>query len=113
MFQQSAICSSKSGDVVFSKDWVTNRRYAPANDPFSTAQTIQNIVREIDKKDPNANIYISPLSTKAQALGHALYWQLEGKKRGAVSMIMPQCVSYARETSVGLKRLWAYTIELT
>jgi hypothetical protein len=112
MYQQSAVKSSESGDVAMEGAWITNRRFAPANDPFSTAGIVSEVVREIDRTSPNANIYLSPLSTKVQALGFAIYWYLEGRTRGAVSMLLPECVTYSRETSIGLKRLWTYTVEL-
>lgn len=110
-YQQSAISASKSGEVALEGDWITNRMFAPANDPFSTASILSSIVREIDRKEKNANIYISPLSTKVQALGCALYWQLEGRARGAVSILLPECLTYSRETSSGFKRLWSFEIE--
>ncbi|MCB5206701.1 hypothetical protein [Methylovorus mays] len=112
MYQQSAIAASLGGDAAISGEWITNRKFAPANDPFSTAQALKSVVSEIDRKFSNANIYISPLSTKVQAMGFALYWFLEGKQRGAVSLILPECTGYTRETSEGIKRLWTYTIEL-
>jgi hypothetical protein len=113
MYQQSALRSSESGDVALTGDWVSNRRFAPANDPFSTAGILQEVVGEIDRREPGANIYLSPLSTKPQALGFALYWQLEGKARGAVTLLLPECLTYSRETSQGIKRLWTYTVELS
>jgi hypothetical protein len=113
MYQQSAIRASKSGDVALEGAWITNRKFAPANDPFSTAGVVSEVVREIDRLGISANIYLSPLSTKVQALGFALFWQLEGRSRGAVTMLLPECLTYSRETSVGLKRLWTYTIELS
>lgn len=112
-YQQSAIRASESGAVALEPAWIVNRRFAPANDPFSTASILHDIVYEIDRKNIQANIYLSPLSTKVQALGFALYWQLEGKARGAVTMLLPECLTYSRETSSGLKRLWTYTIELS
>lgn len=111
-YQQSAIRASESGAVALEPAWIVNRRFAPANDPFSTASILHDIVYEIDRKNVHANIYLSPLSTKVQALGFALFWQLEGKARGAVTMLLPECLTYSRETSSGLKRLWTYTIEL-
>lgn len=117
-YQQSAVRASESGAVSKEGTWITNRRFAPANDPFSTANTLHDIVDEIDRDEVHkngigANIYLSPLSTKVQALGFALFWQLEGKARGAVTMLLPECLTYSRETSSGLKRLWTYTIELS
>jgi len=111
MYQQSAIRSAESGEVALENSWLTNRHFAPANDPFSTAQVVSEIVDEIEVNDHLSNIYLSPLSTKVQALGFALYWCLEGKSRGAVSFLMPECLTYSRETSEGLKRLWSYTVE--
>ena len=116
-YQQSAIRASQSGAVAMEGAWITNRRFAPANDPFSTANALHDIVDEINKNEARkngkvANIYLSPLSTKVQALGFALFWQLEGRARGAVTLLLPECLTYSRETSSGLKRLWTYTIEL-
>ncbi|UUW70491.1 hypothetical protein [Pseudomonas oryzihabitans] len=112
MYQQSAVRSSDGGAAALASTWTSNRRFAPANDPFSTAGIISELVYDIDRQGLNANIYISPLSTKVQALGFALYWQLEGRFRGAVTMLLPECKTYSRETTRGLKRLWMYTIEL-
>jgi hypothetical protein len=112
MYQQSAIKASESGDVALRGEWVSNRHFSPANDPFSTATVVRDLVADIDRAGLPANIYLSPLSTKAQALGFALYWQLEGRLRGGVSMLLPECSTYSRETSTGLKRLWLYNVEL-
>jgi hypothetical protein len=113
MFQQSAIRASHSGGPALEEAWITNRRFAPANDPFATAGVVAELVRKIDGARLPPNVYLSPLSTKVQALGFALYWVLEGKGRGAVSMLLPECETYSRETSTGLKRLWTYEVELT
>lgn len=113
MYQQSAERASQSGDVAIERDWIANRKFAPANDPFSTAAVVSDIVAGIDRTGNPANIYLSPLSTKVQALGFAIYWQLEGRSRGATTMLLPECWTYSRETSVGLKRLWTFTVELT
>lgn len=112
MYQQSALRSSKAGGVALSLDWANNRHFSPANDPFSNAAVISKIVKTIDERYNHANIYLTPLSTKIQALGAALYWVLEGKARGGVSVLLPECLTYSRETSSGLKRLWSYEVEL-
>lgn len=112
MYQQSVMRAANSGDIALDHSWITNRRFAPANDPFSTAQIVQEVVHEIDRSDGPVSIYLSPLSTKVQTLGFALYWQLEGRLRGDTSVLLPECVTYSRETSHGLKKLWAYTVEL-
>lgn len=112
MYQQSAIRASDSGAQALESSWVTNRRFAPANDPFATAEIISEITHEIYQIDSKANIYLSPLSTKVQTLGFSIYWHLEGKYRGTVSLLLPECITYSRETSMGLKRLWAFTVEI-
>lgn len=112
MYQQSAIrAASGSGEVAVPEQWITKRRFAPANDPFSTAAVIRSIVDEVDRQGVLANIYLSPLATKVQTLGFALYWQLEGRLRGDVSILLPECTTYSRETTTGIKRLWSYTVE--
>lgn len=113
MFQQSAIRAANSGGPALEDAWITNRRFAPANDPFATSSVISELIRQVDAAKAAPNVYLSPLSTKVQALGFALYWVLEGKARGAVSMLLPECETYSRETSTGLKRLWTYEIELS
>lgn len=113
MYQQSALRAEKSGEIVLKEDWINNRFFAPANDPFATAGMVSERVRHIDRKGPGENIFLAPLSTKAQVLGMSIYWLLEGKSRGRCSMLLPECLTYSRETSTGLKRLWSYEIELT
>lgn len=112
MYQQSALRAEKSGEIVLKEDWVNNRFFAPANDPFSTAGMISERIRHIDRKGPGENIFLSPLSTKAQVLGMSLYWLLEGRIRGRCTILLPECLTYSRETSTGVKRLWSYEVEL-
>lgn len=112
MYQQSAVRAEKSGDIVLKPEWVSNRIFAPANDPFTTAGVVSDLVRSIDTKGSGHNIFLSPLSTKPQVLGMSLFWLLEGQRRGRCTLLLPECVTYSRETSTGLRRLWKYHIEL-
>ncbi|SDZ99109.1 hypothetical protein [Alkalimonas amylolytica] len=112
MYQQSALRASDGGGAALDSAWINNRYFAPANDPFTTAGVISEIVDTIDRNYPDANIYLSPLSTKIQSLGFSIYWLFEGKARKGVTMLLPECITYSRETSTGLKRLWCYSIEL-
>ena len=111
MYQQSALRASDGGGSALDSAWINNRSFAPANDPFSTAAIVSQIVNSIDRLVDDANIYISPLATKIQALGFSLYWLYEGRERKGVTMLLPECITYSRETSTGLKRLWAFTVE--
>lgn len=112
MYQQSALRAARSGDKALEHQWVTNRRFAPASDPFATAEVVREIVNGIDRVGVAANIYLTPLSTKAQALGFALYWLWEGRNRDAVTLLLPECLEYAPDTSVGLRRVWQFEVEL-
>lgn len=110
MYQQSAIRASRSGDKALDVDWMANRRFAPANDPFVNAEIVGESVRALDAAG-DFNVYLSPLATKVQALGFAIYWVFEGRNRSSTAVLLPECVTYSRETSVGTKRVWAYTVE--
>lgn len=112
MYQQSAVRAARSGDKALDGSWVVKRRFAPANDPFATAAIVAETVRGIRRDDPTGHIYLSPLSTKAQALGFALYWMLEGQRDGSVTMLLPECDGYSRETSSGLNKVWLYDVEM-
>lgn len=86
----------------------SERMFAPAFDPFVTAQTIDEIIKDI----PSAtNIYLSPLSTKPQTLGMILYY-LYNKKSKSVSILFPFSMKYTSGHTEGVKRTWRYTIEL-
>ncbi|WP_089606337.1 hypothetical protein [Acinetobacter piscicola] len=112
MYQQSAMRAALSGSITQHTDWITKRRFSPANNPFATAQVLSDIVNELDQKNENKNnIYLAPISTKAQTLGFAIYWALEGENRG-ITILLPECINYSVETSIGLKRLWVYEVEL-
>jgi hypothetical protein len=85
--------------------------FAPANDPFVTASMLQEIVARIEARRSITNLYLSPLATKPQVLGFALYY-LSERLNTATSIIFPFCDSYNPETTAGLSRIWKYTVEL-
>ena len=85
--------------------------FAPANDPFATATTLRDIINRIDARKPITNLYLSPVATKPQVLGFALYYLTE-RLNTATSLIFPFCDAYNRETTKGLSRIWKYTVEL-
>lgn len=86
-------------------------RFAPASDPFVTAAVLQRIVGEHKVKHPNANVYLAPLSTKAQALGVGIFYLTECRET-PTSIIYPVCQRYERITSEGVSCHWLYTVEL-
>ncbi len=87
-----------------------NVYFAPASDPFLTANVLTKILSEYSDA---ANIFLSPLSTKAQTLGFALFfiYELSGKDFGA-GIILPDTIRYSDSTSEGISKIWKYTIEL-
>lgn len=115
MFQENMLKAYKAESAV-GADGFKNldlNLYAPANDPFVTAQAIKKYVDREQKCQPFTNIYLAPVSTKPQALGMALYclWEYsEGNK--PLSIIYPICDKYYGDTCVGISKIWKYHIEL-
>ncbi|WP_418263665.1 hypothetical protein [Flavobacterium faecale] len=85
--------------------------FAPANDPFVTAQELKLFIQRQNNRKVITNLYLSPLSTKAQALGFALYylWECENMP---VSIIYPFCNGDIHNTSNGISNISVYNIEL-
>jgi len=84
--------------------------FAPANDPFITANVIKDFIVQENNRKPITNLYLSPLSTKAQTLGIALYFVTDCLSSN-VSVIFPFCDQYSKETTEGISKIWRYTIE--
>ena len=110
MYHENILRVQKVAEMVGSEITEPDGYFAPANDPFITANVLQKIINDIDQKGGYTNIYLCPLGTKAQALGFALYYLIECKDK-PISIIYPFCSGYTQETSVGLSRIWKYTIE--
>jgi hypothetical protein len=85
--------------------------FAPANDPFATAQALQALVGQRLADGEITNLYLSPTGTKAQVVGFALYYLAECTNY-PVSMLIPLPVRYGRETSEGHARSWLYEVDL-
>jgi hypothetical protein len=104
MYQESVL------QIYNAKDSIGNieQRFAPANDPFVTADVVSDIV---NSAGTYSNIYLSPLSTKPQALGIVLYylWNYQTKP---INIVFPYSKSYFVKTAIGIKRTWKYTFEL-
>ena len=89
----------------------SERVFAPAFDPFVTAQVIEEIINKISSAKNITNIYLSPLSTKPQTIGMALYY-LYSKSTKPVNILFPFSLKYSSGHTNGVKRTWRYTIEL-
>jgi len=104
MYQESVLKSANVEETV-GENIVS--RFAPAYDPFQTAELIDNIIEST--KNVN-NIYLSPLSSKPQVLGFAFYYCKVGYKK-PVSIIYPYSDKYLINTSIGSSRTWHYILE--
>ena len=114
MFQENIIRAYQAEAAVGSdcfKDMDLNI-FAPANDPFSTAQALKEYIEKASKRRPVSNIYLAPLSSKPQALGIALYYIWEKGLERPISIIYPFCERYIGDTATGIARVWRYEIEL-
>lgn len=88
--------------------------FAPANDPFATADILKSLVEEQSHKSKITNLYLSPLGTKPQVIGFCLYYIyafIESDSPFTGGMLFPFKEYYSKETSEGLSKLWIYTIE--
>ncbi len=85
--------------------------FAPANDPFVTAQVLSDACRREKERREITNLYLSPLGTKPQLLGFTLFFLTE-LRNTASSMLFPIAERYARETAEGIARVWLYSFEL-
>jgi hypothetical protein len=111
MYQESLLRASRVAEAVGPDASSPNHfEYAPAYDPFVTASVISSIVHKHRARCEAANVYLSPLSTKAQALGFAIYYLRECQNT-PTSIIYPFCGTYMRETSDGLSGAWIYHVE--
>jgi hypothetical protein len=115
MYQENILKAYKAAEETVSKGEEIfvdedNTIFAPANDPFVTANIIRDFVNKQQTKNKITNLYFCPLSTKAQTLGIALYFITECIGT-ATSIIFPICSRYSRETSEGISKIWRYTVE--
>ena len=110
MYQQSAWQTWRAADSLGGA--IREKHFAPASDPFATATVLSDIVRRERNSAPIGHLYLSPLATKAQAVGFAFFFLMECLHTNA-SIIFPFCHSYDRDTSIGLSRVWLHTLEFT
>ncbi len=85
--------------------------FAPANDPFVTADVISAMIASERRTRGVGNVYLSPLSTKPQTLGFGLYYLFECSG-GSTSIVYPFSESYSRGPSTGVSHVWVYDVEL-
>jgi len=111
MYQENVLKAALAADAIgYNKLFPQESFFAPANDPFVTATTLSEIVSARRERGPISNLYLSPLATKPQALGFALFYIGECIGTNA-SILFPVSKRYSKETSTGIQRVWRYTVE--
>ena len=108
MFQENVIKVQKAEEEVGAE---AETFFAPANDPFVTANVIKDIVNDLKAHNSVTNLYLCPIATKPQTLGFSIYYIKECQGM-PVSIIFPYSELYSKETSSGILKIWKYTIEL-
>jgi hypothetical protein len=113
MYQENILQVINAKESIGGHDFIHDRNalFAPANDPFVTAQVLKDFIERENERKPITNLYLCPLSTKAQTLGFVLYyiWECINKP---VSIIHPFSSEYARETTKGVSRIAEYKVVL-
>lgn len=108
MYQQNAWRVRLAADSLGEK--AIQKQFSSANDPFVTATKLSEIISRERRMGPVTNIFLSPLATKAQAVGFVLFYLTECLSSN-VSILFPFGSSYHPITSDGLARTWRYTLE--
>jgi hypothetical protein len=110
MYQESVVRLQKVADAPFGvPDELL--AHASANDPFVTYIVLGEALEQFSARHSYpSNLYLSPLSTKPQAVGFALYY-IDRLAGSPASMIMPFTKRYSKETSKGVGRTWIYPID--
>jgi hypothetical protein len=109
MYQENLMRVYQARDSIGGHKFVNdhNSLFAPAYDPFVTAQVLKEFVNRENSKQKITNLYLSPLSTKAQTIGFVLFYLWECKGTSS-SIIFPFCSQYSKETSEGISDIWKY-----
>lgn len=109
MYQENVLRTIDAADS-FTAKTLAEPIFAPASDPFETANVIEHFIKQNKCLDKYDHIYICPLSTKAQTLGIGLAYlnSFVGKQ---VSLLFPFTSKYSKETSVGISKVWLYRVE--
>ena len=109
MYQENVLRTIAASDS-FTSNTLAEPIFAPASDPFETANIIEKYITENDCLNEYDHIYISPLSTKAQTLGVGIVY-LNSFVGKPVSIIYPFTSNYSKETSLRISKVWQYTLE--
>jgi hypothetical protein len=110
MYQESLIRLRRVADAPFR---VPDEQlaYSSANDPFITYIVLDEAIRKLKERQQGiSNLYLSPLATKPQAVGFAMFY-LKHLVGAPASIVFPLASRYSKETSLGVGRTWLYEME--
>ena len=110
MYQESVISANRAAESLGSAAQ-NDVLFAPASDPFVTAQVLHDRIERERSRRMITNLYLAALGTKPQVLGFALFFVTECLE-SATSVLFPYAERYTQETSKGISRIWHYTVEL-
>lgn len=110
MYQESVLRVSDARESI--RDY-RNRTFlfAPANDPFMTAQVLSDHFAQLRKERRVDNVYLCPVGAKTQVLGFSWFFLCEARN-DATSMLFPVNKHYERETSRGISAVHRFEMEL-
>jgi hypothetical protein len=111
MYQESVLRMSSARGAFEGRAFQSGIAFTAANDPFVTAAVLRETYRSANAKSPIGNCYLSPLGTKPQTLGFALFY-LREMTALPVSVLLPFTEKAVRDSSVGLANIWLYRVEL-
>lgn len=115
MYQENIIKAAMASDSI-EPESLNKPLFAPANNPFITAEVLSDTVKYLNKNnmpgdiDGFSNLYLCPLSTKPHTVGFVLFFLKELKDK-PVSIIYPFFEKYDKETSIGVNKVWMYSVE--
>lgn len=110
MYQQNIVQLHKSREIIGERGIFYHK--VSAYDPLVSAERLENIVKEIEKRhgrDVGA-INIAPLSTKVSAIASALVFMYN--PTSSIRVIYPPTKKYYSKQAIGVGRSFVYTIEL-
>ena len=110
MYQESVLRMAKAGAALEGREYESGIAFTAANDPFVTAAVLREKYRAANARSAVGNLYLSPLGTKPQTLGFALFYLRELASQPA-SILFPFTESAVRDSSVGLANIWLYHVE--
>lgn len=113
MFQENVLQVIQAKESIGGQDIEYNEHclFAPANDPFVTAQILSDYIKMEESRNKITNLYLCPLSTKAHTLGFYIYYNYECMGK-AVSILSPIYNEYNKKTTLGIARINEYKVEL-